>query len=549
MTTTLQKQVSEFEKELASWHAAIGHAGADGRPRVLSDALAWCDRGALNWIRSAKAKLRGEFRRLWNLWATEQAREDLEPCERHYLSKTARYAETGGWCFVVLEVVFAAALAVVFMNLSALWAVLIGCGVALLIALALKGLIAPLAIARFEDRPKAGRDWLIHCILVLLPLELVLLLLVFLAQRGASEFAENMFGVTTAVLAITTPVLAGVLFVLAGLVNWPGHLTSEWSKLERLEGKVEMLRDCCLRSLAVFEGIHHSSKDTGRSKPATVATILLMLLLTRPVLGSATAQGVAVRQAAPPIAPGQAEPEQTGRVWIDDTFSVDKEQRSAATGHVIDLLARVSAIQNVKTWELFGFGNQAWAENPFHRFEVPSLKEPPCPEVPRTEATQWFMAARQRAEQRAQAECENLRTLARQAYEEELAETLREAKRAIDQRTTQPSPCTSLLDALERIALEGEPSTNLVITDGRETCRSQLGRIDAPRGNVKTIIVLIGSSGESEEGSLAQKFQAMRERILAAAPWVIVVPPWLLDRSLVGDPIMSRRGEKKGEVR
>jgi hypothetical protein len=178
--------------------------------------------------------------------------KDGEPKILYYPTLASRAADVGGWFALVLEGLIAGSMSVLLFNLPAFWAFAIGVTVCVATAIFIKGLFAPILLARAEAHPKQAAHWIMVTLLIVIPIEFALLTCAFLVRGATGDFALAIgwtFGAVLAILSMTTPILAAFLFTAAGLFGWSHRLTRRYDEARHLERDIESLRLSCEREL------------------------------------------------------------------------------------------------------------------------------------------------------------------------------------------------------------------------------------------------------------------------------------------------------------
>jgi hypothetical protein len=114
-------------------------------------------------------------------------------------------------------------------------------------------------------------------------------------------------------------------------------------------------------------------------------------------------------------APGGAD------LWLDETASVDQLDLVDAEDAIVNVLAQLSTRLEVQQWRVFGFGDEAWRERPFHITTLPRRGAPICD--PPTEASRIFKV------QQNDAECRERVRTADQLYEKQMERAIADLRR------------------------------------------------------------------------------------------------------------------------
>jgi hypothetical protein len=533
-----------YAMTVKGWWKRIRQSGQIERPRELSDARSWAVE-AINGLHAEQERVRQQFVELEAAWFTRRSDDGSRtPREYHYHSLAERHCSVAGWCVTALEAVIAAGLSILLLALPWAVAAAVGIVVTVLLAVGLKGVIAPLVVGLYADRPKAGRDLALRLLIIAGPVVLALMALLFVVRGVGAWWAAAAFPLATAGLSVFCPVVAAALFVLAGLFGWSRRLTDQFRALEESERRVTELRDHCDRGLPVAVAVPARS---GRVIPEGLAKIgAIVLCLAACLTGAACdanpeaatknqgAAAVVTRTGG--VAPAGAD------LWLDETVSVDQLDLVDAEDAIVNVLAQLSARLEVQQWRVFGFGDDAWRERPFHVTTLPRRDAPTCD--PPTEASRIFKV------QQDNAECRERARAADQLYEEQMAKAIADLRRAIIEHHHQSARCTSVADLFRRVEQTRGRRASVIISDGGETCnRSGLPRLSLPaNGRVALVLVSSSLSVGSRPASVADSFRERREQLLRAAPWLQVVAPWEVGPDLFG-PAEQRIGPASSEER
>jgi hypothetical protein len=516
------RQSANVRSTIRMWWTRIRHAGAVERPREWADAQAWAE-GAIQGVRVDQTRVREQFAETESAWfAGRKPDTSRVPREEYYHSQAARWCAVGGWCLTVLEAIFAGGLAILLLTLPLVLAVAIGIVVTALLALGLKGWVSA-KVARYQERPKEGRDWALRLLTWTAPAAALALAVLFLIRGLAGAWVAIAFPIATALAALVTPVIAGALLTLAALYRWSKDLTVIYRDLEQSERELVELRDAAVRGLSASPGAITTSKPL----PTQLARTGGVLFLTLVLCSNLACNGV---QAASPSTSGEKQVSSSGtaEVWIDETGSVDRRDFPQAYEAVLAALLNASTRGNINRWLFYGFGDEPWREQPFFELTLSNWQPPNC--EPASEASKVFKM--QQAGQAAQ--CEAQQKKARLVYEQYLQDQMATVRVALEAHRPKPAHCTGLADLLERITQAPNSRAVAVIGDGVETCRATgLVSVPAPVPGTKVSWILIGSAPTSDNGpTLGEQFMRRREKLLRAAPWLRIVAPWQVTSEL-----------------
>lgn len=264
---------------------------------------------------------------------------------------------------------------------------------------------------------------------------------------------------------------------------------------------------------------------------------------------SALAQDLGLSAETTPADTGtrlEADSQRPCAFWWDGTTSIDPQNRSAIISQLIAQFPSIAAREHLGRCDVFEFGEKPWAAAPFYQFSVPPspvgrFEESPCAPLQESETTKWFREAHERALKRRESACNDKRSelrnefertlrTARDTYEQDLARTMSEFQRVLLARPPLTDHCTSITDLFTRVARSRSPLSAIVVTDAIETCRPALAPIEAPKEDIRVVVVLVDSKTPAAI-TLAEDFDRRRFELRKVAPWLqIIVPFWRLDR-------------------
>jgi hypothetical protein len=447
------------------------------------------------------------------------------PRENYYHAQAARYCGVAGWSLTLLEAVFAGGLSILLLTLPLIFAVVVGVVITALLALALKGWVSA-KVARFQERPKEGRDWALRLLTWTAPIALIALLLLFLMRGLTGWWVVLTFPIATAVAALVTPVIAGALLTLAALYRWSTDFTVRYRELEQAEREILELRDAAIRGLAAAPVTARPTLATTLAKTGT-AVLLAVALWTSAACNTVQGAGNTTGRAD-----AQASALLTGEWWFDETTSVDQRDLPPTHRVVVASLLAMSARTGVTRWLFFGFGEEPWREQPFYELTLPVWQPPACD--PPNEASKVFKM--QQADELAQ--CASRAKAARAAYDQQLHDQMVQLRVALDSHRARPARCTGIGDLLERIAQTPDRRAIGISSDGLETCRAGgLPTVAGPTPDTRVSWILLGATPPADQGpTLGQQFTARRDILQRAAPWMHVVAPWQVTADLFAAP-------------
>jgi hypothetical protein len=449
--------------------------------RECDEATLWADR-SLQWVKDRIAEIEKRFSSMWETWFGIAAPANLKPHAVYYQVLAAWFMLVGACFAVAFECLLQGALSVMIFNLPWPWAALIGVAITLAVTYLFKGLVS-MFFARHAQHPKQAREVLMWAVAVLLPIQIILLAILFLVTRSFADASESLmwlFWPVSSLLALSTPILAAVLLVGSGLFGWSGPLAGEYDELLTAERKIWALR-------------HHAAAI----KPVIVLAVLLF--------SSSALQAQHVVS-----------------VDIDATDSLIAQERTAAVDAVSSAL-RPIAFRWAEQLRFSAFTKDAWTAAPFYKRNLPVFREPAKSTAEVNKIDTLFKRQVLSKQERASLEYENHFNAELETYDHRLAKALAEARMNLILPPPVRETCTSFWDLLVRYSETTVPTRAISITDGVDTCRRATQPIPAPRGDVHVVVILVSTRGERYP---AQGFEDRKREVLKVAAWVTVVPPW-----------------------
>jgi hypothetical protein len=274
----MDKMTRTVTATVRGWWKRIRQSGQTERRRELTDAQAWASQ-AIDGLHTEQGRVQEEYAELHAAWFAGQADATRTPRESYYHSLAARSCNVAAWCVTALEAVFAGGLSILLLALHWMIGAAFGIVVTILLAVGLKGVIAPLVIGLYATRPKAGRDVALRLLIVTGPIALALLAVIFVVRGMAGAWTAWLFPWATGGLAVLCPIIAAALFVLAGLYGWSRRLTDLYRGFEQAERDVVELREHCTRTLAAMPppAVTSSTWSQGATPLVKVGAALLLV--------------------------------------------------------------------------------------------------------------------------------------------------------------------------------------------------------------------------------------------------------------------------------
>lgn len=528
----MDKMTRAVMATVRGWWKRIRQSGQTERRRELADAQAWAGQ-AIEGVHTEEGRVREEYAELEAAWFAGRTPDPARvPREAYYHSLASRYCNVAAWCVTALEAVFAGGLSILLLALHWILGAVFGIIVTILLAVGLKGVIAPLVVGRYADRPKAGRDVALRLLILTGPVALALLGVIFVVRGMAGAWTAWLFPWATGGLAVLCPIIAAALFVLAGLYGWSRRLTDQYRGLEQAERDIVELREHCTRALATMSPTAATPASTWASPATPLVKVGAALLVVTGILMSSACSDLlqASTQTSTTVttpADAQASADATGELWLDDTISVDERDRPRAAQAVLEILIDVSRRHQLDRWRIYGFGEEPWRETAFHQITLPRWQAPACD--PPTEASRIFKVHQE------DSACQDRVKAAEAAYRHQIEEQISNMQRTLREHRLRPARCTSIGDLLLRVSQAPGHRRAVIISDGVETCRAAgLPLIAPPTGDTRIAFVLIGSIPQAGRvtATPGEQFLARRHTLLRAAPWLRIVAPWEVTTAL-----------------
>jgi hypothetical protein len=420
--------------------------------------------------------------------------------------RSARLGRWGARLLMSFEVAFAAWLTATFNFAQHLWAAMAATATLWLAASSGLSQFVAMLLRRRSEVPQETRSRIHQAARIVLIVWLAgaaLILIMRTAQGKTALVLAHATTFTLAAWAIATILLAGCGIGADRLFRWSDDATREYYLTMRLRSRISQLLDT--PSLNVQLPSRAASSTVGKLAVALAALAMLGLV------SGARAQTSSTTPAAP-----------SGCTYIDKTTSVQSATVEAALEQHAAILPEL-AKDGLKSWCFVPFGSNAWTAATAETVQVPAPAQAACSPEAAGEADVLFRGVRDERAKKAQQACAAERARSTTRFAQDLQDTLSRVAR--DRAGN--ARCSSVLDALDRVAHTPDLAYAVVVTDGQENCGSWRN-IEAPANAMQTVVVLLPSAGdETAKTSPALLFAKRRGLLLQAAPWVTaVVPPW-----------------------
>lgn len=365
---------------------------------------------------------------------------------------------------------------------------------------------------------------------------------------------EMVSKVATVACALLVSVCGALLLRLRQTNNWSARKASE---IETLDEELVFTTEVVVAESVRFERLFSSPSETGSKQPSLVmvpspnepapalanppavlssseagstrAGLLVVLAFLTASLGACgglqnnrTARSDVDNRRPVPAATGlHVRPVASGTI-LDIAVDISESDITASREEAVDTLFRelpeVIERFGVMSIEIRHFAEDGWTLGPVLRLELPAY--PMSDDAPSTQSPIKPIQDRQEAN-RARSEAR-----ARAEWSETVDAELRRIDRSIFFPQSQKARCTSVNSAVARSLMSAKGSGSrrivIVITDGAESCESQL-KAQAKPTNVDLIFLVVAKS-KTAERLQNETFDRVRDRLLVAMPWSIVVP-------------------------
>ena len=431
----------------------------------------------------------------------------------HPLAEHQRSARLGRWGTKLLmgfEVVFAAWITATFNFAQHLWAAMaVTAGLWLAASTGLAQFVAML-LKRRAEVPQETRQRIHKAVRWFVIVWLVGAAIMLIMRTAQGKTALVLAHATTYVLsawAIDTILLAGCGIGADRLFRWSGDATSEYYVTRRLRSRLAELLERC-----AVEQPEPTSPRALATTPAKVAMAVIAL-----------AFGFAAKaQAQTPALPEQ------GCTYVDETSSVESAALHTALEEHKRLIPTLGERANLKRWCFVPFTANAWSASSAVTIEI-AHNSPACAPPALGEADSLFRGAREERLKRAQQSCAAAKNRSAERWEHDV-------DRAVNVLQTAPGAsarCSSVLDALDRVAHSDNLGYAVVITDGQENC-GPWRNIEGPAKPIRAVVVLVpGAHDQDSKLSPAVSFERRKAALLRSAPWIsAVVPSWAFSPEL-----------------
>ena len=217
---SIERSIDIFSNQLDC--AGIGHL------RAVKASVRRFAEQSLRGVSRSKKGIADEFQTLWRAWFLTPSPDG--PRQDFYQTAIAKSSLVGALAFVVLEGFLAAAVSVLYVRASIWFAVVIGVGMTVRIAYAVKGILVPIFLGPWRDMPQGGFKPLLRWLGVTFPLEMLLIGFVVFTRSVALEWTATAFDVTVALLTLWTPLVAGIMLSIFTLLRWSNELTERYGR-------------------------------------------------------------------------------------------------------------------------------------------------------------------------------------------------------------------------------------------------------------------------------------------------------------------------------
>lgn len=410
--------------------------------------------------------------------------------------RLARRMRIGSVAAIILHAVLSAYSAWLWFDLPPQWAIGAGVLIGILISVMCKTIIMEYLFN--QERPRPTRRLLQRIVMVSF-VACFICLVCFMATRNPTdawvELSILLMNGSLALLELLLPIFAGARLALAYEFEWSQRYDDEYrairQKLAELDSFMEWARTRMARSARI--------------------SVMLPLMLSLMVLFSCVAQA------------------QTFQIWVDDSTSMSKVERTRGAHNLRDLITPIIAKGKFRKIEVIHFWQDPWLALK-DEFIVPAVPVTHCPEIESARKHRTIFKAGNQLKLKAEEKCRKLREQATQAHLQNMSRILDAVMESLLKASTERSGCTAIYDLLGRISLSQRDGVTIILTDAIETCRPWRSSLAKPSGAGKTIVLLApGAFGKSAKGRNYDSYLDRKKRLERVAPWVNV-GPFFIDR-------------------
>ncbi len=492
----MKKDTAHHEQELT----VVKESGAFQVARTEAAKFASAELATVEQIASNQ---RSHYVRQFHEWFGSDPASDVP----HPVTEHERNASLGRWGARLLmgfEVAFAAWLTATFNFAQHLWTAMAVTASLWLAASNGMARLVSMLLRRRSEVPHETRNRIHKALRVLLIVWLSAAALVLIMRTAQGKTASVLSHATTYTLAawaIDTILLAACGICADRLFSWSGHATREYYAITRMRNRLAHLLSRC---------------TSPTEFPSNSAASAIAVKLAVVVLGVAIGLSTTTARAQ-----NTTKPLGEGCTFVDQTSSVDASALKSVLEQHRDVVSSVAQTEPIKSWCFVPFTGNAWTAEPVATI---TTEEPPpasCSGPKLGESDSLFRGAREERVRKAQEACASAK--ARSASK--LSDDVTNAVGLVERSTPQRSRCSSVLDALDRVARTPGLTDAVIVTDGQENC-GPWRSVAAPGHALRSVVVLVSSVHDTDSGvSPAALFATRKAALLRAAPWISVVTP------------------------
>lgn len=499
----IEQDLMRHERELAVIREPQARASATAQAAKFAS-------GALTTVDQLSRNQCHEYIRRFREWFGNNPECEVP----HSIAEHQRSARLGRWGTRLLmgfEVVFAAWITATFNFAQHLWAAMAAtAGLWLAASTGLAQFVAML-LKRRAEVPQETRNRIHRAVRWFVVIWLGGAGVMLIMRTAQGKTALVLAHATTYVLAawaIDTILLAGCGIGADRLFRWSGDATSEYYAIARLRTRLTELLEHCSSPQPELSPVRPA---------ASVAPKLVIAVL-------ALSLGLAARaNAQAPV------PTQEGCTYVDETTSVQSSALQSALDMHKQVIPALAQTANLRNWCFVPFTANAWSASPAVTIEVSQNARSACAPPPSGQADALFRGAREEHLKRWQQSCATAKSRSAQRLEQDISRAVASMQTA----RGASARCSSVLDALDRVAHSGNLSYAVVVTDGQENC-GPWRNIEEPTKPMQAVVMLLpASDNEDAKVSPAVSFERRKAALLRSAPWIsAVVPPWSFNEEL-----------------
>jgi hypothetical protein len=367
------------------------------------------------------------------------------------------------------------------------------------------------------------------------------------------EFANRLADLSLAGLAIVLPLLSGVLLGLARHLGWSAMHERRARAWQELARDTEVLARECEGILGIEFGEDEDDDDPGtpasviqqppRSGPRTEDSRTISPaarsrrrrsspwlrrsrgLLVLPFLAASLNCGGAAASANAGAADAPTEVSDR-EIFTDTTASIDFDVLNRTLPQVARSLASPDFTGTIRVTP---FADNGWRATVKDSVVLEGYQDPDCSDLERDIQKKRLKRIRRALREACTARKDSVRN----AVDSRRRTAADQLARIAVPRGLDVEVCTALWEVLRRVSRQAAPYVAVITTDGQDTCDPEPAPLSQPSPGVKVTIVILPSVPPYRiSRSDAVHFDTVKAQIQRVAPWVRVIAPSEVTRSL-----------------